>query len=309
MKPITYPTPILERYKLLFKEELEIFLKNCNKPLPSYIRANTLKIAPEQLKKRLEAKGWKVTLIPFYPDAFTVETEDTLGNTIEHFLGYYYVQDAASMLPPLILNPKPGEKILDLCAAPGSKTTELAQLMNNEGTIVANEADKIRSKALSLNIQRCGIINTIITKHVGQAFAKKQIEFDKILVDAPCSAEGTVRNDWKVPQYLSLKTFETLPKLQYELASAALTCLKKGGVLVYSTCTFAPEENEAVVHRLLENNQDLSIERIGLPGLKTRQGITNWKERQFNPQVKDCIRIVPYDNDTEGFFVAKLRKA
>ncbi len=306
--PLQYPQPILDRYKELFKEEYENTLKISEIELPSTIRTNTLKITPEELKKRLEKRGWKVTALPFYPDAFTVETEETLGNTIEHLLGYYYVQDAASMLPPLCLEPKPGEIILDMCAAPGSKTTEIAQMMHNEGVIVANETDMWRSKALIFNLQRCGVLNAVVTKHVGQSFPKKGILFDKVLVDAPCSAEGTVRNDWTIPKKLSPYVYHQMAKVQKELLLSGAQCLKEGGILIYSTCTFAPEENEMIVNEFLTANPEYTIEEINLSHLKTREGITTWQGRTFNPELKKTIRILPQDNNTEGFFVAKIKK-
>ncbi len=305
---INFPKPMLERYAQLFGKELDGFLACAQEPLPSVIRVNTLKVAPEQLRARLEARGWIVKPLPFYADAFRVETEETLGNTVEHFLGYYYVQDAASMLPPLVADVRPGMVVLDMCAAPGSKTTECAQLMQNTGIIIANEIDKKRLHPLRFNVQRCGVKNAIIVQHSGLYFAKQLMEFDRILVDAPCSAEGTIRKDPGLPKYLSENLFHRMSVLQKELVHAAFSRLKAGGILVYSTCTFAPEENERVVQNLLNARGDAELVPIQLEGLRARPGLVRWKDEEFSADMKHALRIYPQDNDTGGFFIAKVRK-
>src|SRR3990167_9855374 len=171
---------------------LEFSLKNIRKS----IRVNTLKISVNELKKRL--KDYKLTQIPWCKEGFFVEGPRTdLGNLKEHQLGYFYIQEAASMIPPIVLDPKPGEIILDIAASPGSKTTQIAQYMENKGILIANDYTYERMKPLSINLQRCGVTNSIITLMEGQWFKKSGIEFDRILVDAPCSGTGTIRKSLK----------------------------------------------------------------------------------------------------------------
>lgn len=306
--PVAFPKPMLKRYEALFGDELESFLEWCAKPLPSVIRVNTLKITVEKLRARLEARGWKLTPLPFYADALRVETEETLGNTLEHFLGYYYVQEAVSMLPPLVADVQPRMVVLDMCAAPGSKTTQCAQVMQNTGVILANELDKKRVHPLRLNVQRCGVTNALLVQHSGVYFATQRMEFDRVLVDAPCSAEGTIRKDPLLPKYLSEQLFHRMSVLQKELVRAAFARLKSGGVLVYSTCTFAPEENERVVQQLLETEEDAELLPIKVGGLRARPGLKRWNEESFAPEMSNAMRVYPQDNDTGGFFIARVRK-
>ncbi len=308
MKKIAFHPMLLERYKRIFGTEYESYVEYCSRPLPYVIRTNTLKISAKELQKKLIERDWNMIPVPFYPDAFTVATEETLGNTREHFLGQYYVQGAASMIPPLALDPKPGEMIMDLCASPGSKSTQIAQLLQNKGVLLANEQDQKRIFPLVFNLQRCGVINSIVTQHSGAFFKNQRILFDRILVDAPCSAEGTVRKDSRLPEYLNVNLFHRMSKLQKELVRAAIACLKPGGTLVYSTCTVAPEENEGVIQQMLHEYPDLKVETINIPGLKTRPGLTGWEGLGLTAVMKKTIRVYPQDNDTEGFFVAKLVK-
>lgn len=205
-----------------------------------------------------------------------------LGRSLEHLLGYYYIQELASMLPIIALAPRENELILDLAASPGSKTTQISARMNNTGTIIANEISLGRIKILASNLERCGCTNAIITKKDGIAFCERikkyfpELKFDKILVDAPCSGEGTLRSTPKTYQMWNPKTIFNLSKLQKYLVASAIEILKPNGVLVYSTCTHAPEENEEVVDFVLEKFPEMKIEEIKLP-IKCREGIIEWK--------------------------------
>ncbi|MBU2104443.1 MAG: RsmB/NOP family class I SAM-dependent RNA methyltransferase [Nanoarchaeota archaeon] len=235
-----------------------------------------------------------------------------LGRSLEHLLGYYYIQELASMLPVIVLNPEKNELILDLCASPGSKTTQLSSEIGQTGIIIANEVSIGRLKILASNLERCGASNTIITRKEGTAFCnrmkKNNFEFDKILVDAPCSGEGTLRSSPKTYAMWNIKTIKNLPKIQTQLVFSALEILKPNGILVYSTCTHAPEENEGVIDAVLKEFKDkVKLEKIFLP-IKFREGITNWEDKKFSKEVKKCARIYPQDNNTEGFFIARFRK-
>ena len=289
-----------------FKKFEEIALKHSI----NSIRCNTLKISVNELKKRLEKK-WKIKQ-PFkeHPEIMIIESEllpGEIGKAIEHSLGYYYVQEISSMLPLLALKPTREDIFLDLCASPGSKTTQAAAMMENRGVLIANDVSIGRIMILSANTQRCGITNSVITREDGVSlcgkFAKMNFKFDKILVDAPCSCEGTTRSSPKVLTMLSENLIKHLSSTQKRLAGEAFKILKIGGELVYSTCTYAPEE---VVSYLLDNFP-AKLEEIKLP-LKTRPGILEWNGKKFNPEVRKCARVYPQDNDTEGFFIAKFRK-
>ncbi len=300
--------------KLLGKEAIEFF-KVSYTETPDSIRCNKIKISPSELKNRLENLGWKIEQ-PFndFPEVMIVRSKlepGELGKTKEHLLGYYYVQDISSMMPLLSLQPKTGELLLDLAAAPGSKTTQAAAMMENSGTIIANEVSLGRISILNSNLERCGVMNTIVVRKDGIRFCeildkKSKMRFDKILVDAPCSGEGTLRKSIKTYQMWNIKVIEKLSRLQKKLASSALKLLKPGGELIYSTCTLAPEEDEGVIDYLVKNF-NVEVEKIDLP-IKTREGIVEWKGAKYNEQIKNCVRIYPQDNDTDGFFLAKLRK-
>jgi NOL1/NOP2/sun family putative RNA methylase len=269
------------------------------------------------LRKRLEAKGWVISQ-PFekYPEVMIVERESKLkpgelGKAYEHLLGYFYVQEISSMLPMLALQPKQGDFLLDLCASPGSKTTQAAAMMENTGTIIANEVSLGRIRILNTNLEKCGVMNAIVTRKDGVHFCKTirkktKIRFDKILVDAPCSGEGTLRKSPKTFQMWNVKFIKSLSDLQKRLAVEALRILKVNGEMIYSTCTLSPEEDEEVVD-FLKRNFDIEIEELSLP-LKMRCGVCEWEGKQYDESVKNACRLYPQDNNTDGFFLAKIRK-
>ncbi len=310
MNPPEFKEAFKKRYEeLLGKEEAQITLQWLLKPLTPGIRTNTLKTSVTELENRMKNYGWKYDKIPFAPLGFWIrEREIPLGNTLEHFLGYYYVQEAASMIPPLVLDPKENELILDLAASPGSKTTQMAGMMKNSGLIIANDVRIDRIKAISMNLQRIGVSNTIVTRGDGSKIGKLGAVFDKVLVDAPCSAEGAIRKNYKTITEWSLEVVKSLRSVQKKLIQAGFDSLKPGGRLVYSTCTLTPEEDESVVSYLLENNKNARLEQVNIKNLKIRPGITHFQDHEFNPEVKKTARIYPQDNDTEGFFVSLVVK-
>ncbi len=183
----------IERYKSICPNYDE-FIDCSFTFLRRSVRINTLKKPIKEVKASLQKQGWQLKQIPWCKQGFWVEHKTgrrDIGNTLEHQLGYIYVQEAVSMIPPIVLQPKPGEVVLDMCAAPGSKTSQIAQYMENKGVLISNDYKGMRLKPLGLNIQRCGITNSIITLMEGRWF--KDMQFDKILVDAPCSGTGTIR--------------------------------------------------------------------------------------------------------------------
>src|SRR3989338_8200960 len=195
---VEFKDKFIERYSSL--TDWETF-KTCSLSfLRRSIRVNTLKMPIPELKKRLE-NNWNLVQVPWCKEGFWIEHNKKerrdIGNLIEHPLGYFYTQEAASMIPPLVLEPQENEIILDIAASPGSKTTQMASYMKNTGILIANDYTSERMKPLSINIQRCGITNCIITLMEGQRFRNSGIKFDRILVDAPCSGTGTIRKSLK----------------------------------------------------------------------------------------------------------------
>jgi len=279
-------------------DEFEEYLRYITSPgYRPYIRANTLKIEPRALKRRLERKGFILedTVLPY---AFRVlHYPAEMGKTLEHFLGYYYVQDLASMLPAHILNPKPHSYVLDIAAAPGSKTTLLSALMDNTGMVFANDASMDRAKALVNNVERMGCLNVVVSIYKGERLARFYREYyDYVLVDAPCSSAGTLHKNPEVALWWSPRDVRTYSRIQYRLLLAGWEMLKPGGRLVYSTCTITYDENEEVVERFirqtgakLEPVPDLGIGEVegAIPGTK---------------------RFYPHRTETEGFFLASFRK-
>ncbi|MFA5020077.1 MAG: RsmB/NOP family class I SAM-dependent RNA methyltransferase [Candidatus Pacearchaeota archaeon] len=303
----------IERMKMLLGNDFEDYLKTLEKPYINSIRCNTLKISTEELKKRLEKK-WKV-MQPFkeHPEIFHIISSlepGEIGKALEYSLGYYYVQETSSMMPPLVINPDENDIVLDIAASPGSKTTQIAAMMNNKGILIANDIKLDRIRILSTNLQRCGVSNCIITQEEGTNLCKKiektNFRFNKILVDAPCSGEGTLRTNPKTAVMFNENLIEKFSKTQKIILSSALKILSNGGEAVYSTCTHAPEENEEVINYILENF-NVKLEEIKLP-VKFHHGITEWKGKHYNNEVKKCARIYPQDNNTEGFFICKMRK-
>ena len=306
---IHFKPAFIEHYSKL--TDFETFKKYSLAFLRRSIRVNTLKKSVEEIKQALE-KEWHLTPIPWCKEGFWIEHKGEgeekrrdIGNRIEHSLGYIYVQEAASMIPPIVLDPQPGEIILDMCAAPGSKTTQLAQYMENKGLLIANDFTYQRLQALGLNIQRAGITNIIITQMYGHWF--KGFAFDRILVDAPCSGTGTIRKSLKTLLMWNMAGIRQLAGQQRQLIETAFNNLKPEGVMVYSTCSNEPDENEAVVSFLLEKYPDAICEKIDI-ALKHGSAIMKFEGKEYHPAVKNCLRLWPQDNDTEGFFVAKIKK-
>ena len=302
-----------ERYKLILQDKYEEFIKFSLTPLNKAIRINTLKISKKDFLKRLDGV-LEFTQVPWCEDGFWVShksgTRYDLGNLIEHTLGYFYVQDPASMIPPVVLNPKPGDIVLDMCAAPGSKSTQIAQYMKNNGVLYLNDNMPDRLKALEINVRRMGITNSILTYFQGPhllALKKNNILFDKILLDAPCSGSGTIRKSYRTILNYSTNFVKTMSGTQRKLIETAYELLKENGTLVYSTCTLEPEENEGTISYLLEKYPNAVIEKSNLD-IKRSEPILEWDGNVYNEKVKNCLRIYPQDNDTEGFFVCKITK-
>jgi len=290
--------------------DLDLLLEAYRKPLPTSFRVNTLKMDEHEILEMLKEKGISFKEIPWARYGYVVEHGSIdLGKTLEHMLGLIYIQAPISMLPVEVLDPKPGEKVLDLCAAPGSKSTQIAQLLNGLGVLVANDISFERVKALASNLQRFGVLNVIITLMDGRKFPRFAREcFDKVLVDAPCSSLGIVSKNWGIARSWSPEIAKRLSKVQRQLIVAGFDCLKPGGELVYATCTLTVEENEMVVQHLLERRESAVLKEIDLPSLRYRSGIVEWNGIELGKELRKTVRIMPYDNWAEGFYIARILK-
>ncbi|MBI5065529.1 RsmB/NOP family class I SAM-dependent RNA methyltransferase [Candidatus Woesearchaeota archaeon] len=299
---LVYKEKFIERYSNL--TEWKVFEEINKLPLRKSIRVNTLKISIEELKKRL--KNYKLTQVPWCKEGFWIEQEkgEAVGNLLEHQLGYFYIQEAASMIPPIVLNPEPSDVVVDLCAAPGSKTTQLAQFMQNKGIIIANDVTGDRLGSLGANAQRLGITSIAITKSSAERLTGK---YNKILLDAPCSSTGTIRKSPRTVKTWNPDLIRRLQKLQKKLIMHAYNnLLTEGGTMVYSTCSVEPEEDEEVVNYLLMNT-NAEIEEIKLD-IKRTPAVLEFEDKKYSEEIKKCLRLWPQDNDTEGFFVCKIKK-
>jgi len=266
---------------------------------------------PEKLKERLHILGLSETIydhrtrkcilsreklnlekVPWYPHAYFIS---------EGFAGSL-IFDPVSIVPCLALDPRQKDKILDMCAAPGTKTYIMSFMTGNKADITANDIDSRRVMRLSANIKKYGI-NASVFNQSGRIV---EGSFDKVLVDAPCSGEGMVNKKEKLFSHWSERRIKFLSKKQKKLISRGFEILRDEGTLVYSTCTFAPEENEAVVDFLLKKHGNAVVENVEA-GIKHANGLISWEGKEFDLRVSKCMRILP--GATAGFFVAKIRKA
>lgn len=270
------------------------------------LRVNKIKYNIEDLKKYFDKIGVEYDNIPWYKDALIIlnSNESQIQNLEIYKNGYIYLQGLSSMIPPLILNPKENEKILDLTAAPGSKTTQMASMMNNKGYILANELDKIRCDKLKYNINMQGANICEVINERGEDIGEQYKEqFDKVLLDTPCSGEGRfLLSDEKTYLNWNVNEVKKLVKVQKDLFLSAYKALKKGGTMVYSTCTLNKYENEEILNFAL-SKFDIEIEKIDIDLKNTLKGIT----KGYREEIKNAIRVLP-TKEQEGFFVAKILK-
>lgn len=309
--PIEVSTTIYEYLSSLYgKDTADHYLKFISEEPTQYIRVSRLKTDKESLIKVLEEKyGIKSEPINGFDNALKIikDENDLIGKTLEHVLGLYYVQGLSSMLPPLVLNPSFDDILLDLCSAPGSKTTQMAEMMNNDGTLVVNEIEIERIKSLVANLDRMSIVNTGIINSKGEILSKYyNNHFDKILVDAPCSGLGIIQKKEEVSNWWNINRVERLQELQMRLLISAIKMVKVGGEIVYSTCTLSVEENEMVIDKIL-SKYPVEIEQINLP-VFTHPAFTSYNGINFNKSLSKAIRILPWEINSDGFFLVRLRK-
>lgn len=283
------------------------FCQALTTPRTCCLRVNTLRTTPEHVRVRLEAQGYEVSATPLAADLFLVPALTHPGRLQEALAGYYYPQALTSAVASLALAPQPEELVCDLCAAPGSKTSHMAQLMHNRGLIVANEPVHERLAMLAYNLKHLGVSNVVTTRYTGQNFPKRE-KFQRVLVDAPCSGEGNYRWDIQGRQRHMRRSKNTpadLPRLQQQLLIRGFDLLEPGGQLLYATCTYNPEENEAVVQTLLEQ-RPARVQPITLP-IPHSPGLQHWRDRTYDASMQHCWRLYPHHTGSVGFFLASIR--
>lgn len=286
-------------------QERAAFYQCAQTPPPASLRLNALQAQARPLRPHLHQRGQSVT---WCREGFALPDGNArLGQTIEHAMGAYYVQAKAPMLAVEVLAPQPGERVLDLCAAPGGKATQIAARMQNSGLLLVNEMQRKRVPALVGNLERCGVANHVLTQAPGTLLTRYFPNFfDRVLVDAPCSGDGIVRKDQSMLAYWSPHDAQRLAQQQIGLLRAAYAMLRPGGTLVYSTCSLSLEENEAVLLGVLRRYGD-EVAILPIPAVAERP-LPAALASQFPAEFARCARIWPHHHDTEGAFVACLSK-
>jgi NOL1/NOP2/sun family putative RNA methylase len=265
------------------------------------IRVNNTNAKGKNLIKRLESLGVNLEKIAFLDQGYwVVNSTVSLGATAEYLLGLYSIQEAAAQIPASLFTHLKGKKVLDASAAPGGKTVQLADLMENTGVIVALDVNKRRLAALSNHLERCHVSNTIVYLQDARQASKLNVKFDRILVDAPCSGNFAADRDWFKNR--TMKDVERNAGLQREILSKAFDCLSSDGEIVYSTCSLEPEENELNMDWAIKH-LNLKIEEVNCPGDK---GLTSVFGKELDSSVARCRRLWP--SETQGFFVCKLAR-
>lgn len=296
--------------KLFPNEELKKYLEASDIDRPVTLRTNTLKTRRKELAQELINLGVNVDPVEWSKVGLIVyDSPVPIGATATYLAGHYMLQGAGSFLPVMALSPQPNERILDLSAAPGGKTTHIAQLMKNTGVIFANDISKDRCRAVSANCHRLGVINTVICNKDGRTFPSVMKGFDRVLLDAPCTGTGVACKDPSIKAEKDFKDVDRMSHMQKELLLAAIDCCSaksnKGGIIVYSTCSILVEENEAVIAYAMRKRKVKLVDT----GLEFgRSGFKNYCGLQFHPSMTLTKRFYPHTHNTDGFFVAKLKK-
>lgn len=316
------PQDFLNRMEEMLGEEYPAFLASYEAPKYQSLRVNTLKADKTKL---IETSEFSLAAVPWTENGFYYSAEDTPGKHPYHEAGVYYIQEPSAMAPvEYLMKPfaaeqetkktvepdgvQEDERILDLCAAPGGKSTQIAAAMQGKGVLICNEIHPTRAKILSENVERMGIRNAMVTNETPQRLAEHFSDyFTRILVDAPCSGEGMFRKNEDACGEWSLSNVKLCADRQDEILDCAATMLAPGGRLVYSTCTFAPAENEGSISRFLSRHEDFYIEKVAIEaGMKP--GVPEWAEEPM-AEIKNTIRLWPHHLRGEGHYLAVLRKA
>ena len=299
---------VIERYGELSGDKAS-FAAMLATPLPVCLWANRLRITADDLADRLKSEGFEVEPVAWNKDAFRLPATARPGQSWLYKAGLCQIQEEAALLPVNLLAPQPGEHILDLCAAPGNKTAQIATALNNRGTVIANDIQAGRLAPLHAAIARLGLVNITTTAMDGVSFPRKSGPFDRVLADVPCSGEGTIRKGPRMHQPVTDKFRNWLRGKQRALLRQAIDLCRPGGRIIYSTCTFAPEENEAIVDAILSERRDIQLISAAEDMAGTSPGITEWQGKSFSKTLTKTLRVWPHKSGTGGFFAAILEKA
>lgn len=287
----------LERMREMLKGEYPTYLEKLNDPARKGIRINTLKITPADF---FACTNYELEKSPFAKNGYYANIKSGVGFTPEHMSGFFYIQEPSASSAVTILEPKPGMKVLDMCAAPGSKSTQISELLHQCGLLVANEIHPTRARVLLENVERCGSANTIVLNNDPKDISKAFPEFfDMVLCDAPCSGEGMFRKEDQAVEQWSLENVQACAVRQIAILNEAYKCLKPGGIMVYSTCTFAMEENELCIQKFIQEHLDMHLVPINVEFGR--------KAFDLGSHTDYARRIFPMDGG-EGHFIAKLKK-
>lgn len=299
----------LGRYRGLV-DDWDAFASALCRPLAPCVWVNPSRLTLAQLRALLAEEGIEAEPIAWLPGALRLPLETRAGQHWWFCAGLAHAQEAVSQVPAWLMDLGPGQRVLDLCAAPGGKTAQIAFALGNRGTLIANDISTDRIKALQGNLDRLGIVNCSTTCSDGVNWPTAGGQFDRILVDAPCSSEGTLRRNPSLLGRLDPESPARLASRQRALLRKAVQLLGPGGRILYSTCTLAPEENELVVAEALGRfGGRLRLVPTALPGLVAEPGFTEWQGQALPAELAHCLRIWPHHNDTGGFFVAVLEWA
>jgi len=310
---MAFPAAFVERLRRIIPQDrYDACLHRLAEPDAVAFRLNPLRAEPHSTLEALRVAGLEPRPVPWYPLAWILPraSRERLTTSAPARSGALYVQNLSSQLAALMLDPQPGEEVLDLAAAPGGKTGHMAALMENRGRIGAVEAVKGRYFRLKASLETQGVVNARCYLADGRGVWRKTPErFDRVLLDAPCSSEARFRADTPESHaYWSLRKIRETSRKQQKLLFSAIQCLKPGGRLLYCTCAFAPEENEAVVDRALRTFGDaLEVLPIELPVANWQPGLAEWEGRTYDPAVTRARRILP-DGTMDGFFLCLLQK-
>ncbi len=297
-----------ERYRDIV-DDWASFIDASHSPLPICIWTNLLRTSPGDLSRRLETESVRVHPLRWYDAAFRFESDVNPGTTLSYHAGLYNVQEEVSLLPVVALAPRPGARVLDLCAAPGNKTLQAAVALENQGTVVANDRSGGRLNPLRTALYRFGLTNVTTTNYDAARFPLADSAFDCVIADVPCSCEGNSRKHPDVEKRASREQSVSLARTQVNILRRAVDLCRPGGRIVYGTCTYAPEENEMVVDAILRAMPEVRIRPFRLPGLVHSAGLTDWESMPLHEDLTRTIRVWPHQNDTGGFYVALLEKA
>ncbi|MDD4202695.1 MAG: RsmB/NOP family class I SAM-dependent RNA methyltransferase [Candidatus Omnitrophica bacterium] len=310
---MSIPQVFLNRLKeIIPSKHIENVLETFSYDKPCVIRINTIKTSKKEIEKILMIRKVKYRSLDLNDSAILLNNNDDKESFKDLFdEGKLYIQNASSLIPALMLDLNSRQNVLDMCAAPGSKTSQMSALMEDQGNIYAVDAIRSRSYKLRAVLKLMGVTNTRVFCCDARRFISPDIkEFDRILIDAPCSSEGRFREKYpKTYQYWSERKIKEMVKKQRGILLSASRLLKKDGLMLYSTCSFSPEENEGVIDWFLKKtNGEFNVETIDKSPFPHYESLLSWKNKTFNPQVSDALRVLP-DGVFEGFFVCLLRKA